>query len=820
MKKIISILLVGAAILACSKEKAVVDSPVAAAPSDVKTITVSLPASLSKVAFSPAAEPDGGVALSWAAGDKIRIISGSESAVYEIQPGFEGHTASFSGPSISGSSFTIIYPADFESESAAAAGDPFANQVQNGNGSTDGLKYVAVLSGVDSFEDIQFNDEWATAHGGSFRQNGVVRIREQFPADVKSVDKVFMHVKVGTSSMGWISLDFPGGADISSDHILTAYAALPLGDMAIPAAVSIDLAFATGNYDTYTRTLSFESLNLLAGKVNTFNLDKSKLTLQPFYDGAGTETRPYLIGNARQLGNIEAVLVASEATTVNYFKLISDIDLAGNDWDTIVANPYKLIHFDGDNHVIKNMKTVNGGSYEGGFIGILYGTLKNVTFEKVDVTSNSNPSGAVCCWAGANDETTWGVLENVHVKGGSVTQNVVQQMGGIAGKARNASFTNCSVEDVILTATTCSTSTGDNGYGGIAGWAHTSTFTGCEFKNSTLNGGRLAGGIIGYAPTAVTVENCLSSGTIKAKKMNNRNGEVAGGIVGWWGGTALRNCTSTADISTENNSAAGIVGQVGVNNLTVEKCAYKGGKVASGAHYAGGIVAYANPNTTVKECYSGGTVSSTSNHAGGIVGFANTDVTVKDCYSIGSINCGAQCGGGIVGELSSGGSVSNCYSMAAIGGQRVLGGIVGRACNAAWDVTVASNNTVTACIAWNPSIICTDTRDANSAGGSGTIVGFTSVKNTLSKGYRNSNIDYQPSDSEYAGHGVDQPDCDGTNWAKGTTPGTGKKYQCPYHGTAAAATATVTSLATSLGWDTTVWNLTGDRPTLKANPES
>ena len=257
MKKIFSILLVGAAMIACSKEKAAVDSPVAAAPSDVKTITVSLPASLSKVAFTPAAEPDGGVALSWAAGDKIRIISGSESAVYEIQPGFEGHTASFSGPSISGSSFTIIYPADFESESAAEAGDPFANQVQNGNGSTDGLKYVAVLSGVDSFEDIQFNEEWATAHGGSFRQNGVVRIREQFPAEVKSVDKVFMHVKVGSSSMGWISLDFPGGADISSDHILTAYAALPLGDMAIPAAVSIDLAFATGNYDTYTRTLSF-----------------------------------------------------------------------------------------------------------------------------------------------------------------------------------------------------------------------------------------------------------------------------------------------------------------------------------------------------------------------------------------------------------------------------------------------------------------------------------------------------------------------------------------------------------------------------------
>ena len=104
----------------------------------------------------------------------------------------------------------------------------------------------------------------------------------------------------------------------------------------------------------------------------------------------------------------------------------------------------------------------------------------------------------------------------------------------------------------------------------------------------------------------------------------------------------------------------------------------------------------------------------------------------------------------------------------------------------------------------------------NSSGGSGTIVGFTSIKNTLTKGYRYYNIEFVPSDSDFDGTGVDQPDCDGTNWAVGTTPGTGKTYQCPYHGTAAASTATVSSVARDIiGWDASVWDFSADLPTLK-----
>ena len=39
--------------------------------------------------------------------------------------------------------------------------------------------------------------------------------------------------------------------------------------------------------------------------------------------------------------------------------------------------------------------------------------------------------------------------------------------------------------------------------------------------------------------------------------------------------------------------------------------------------------------------------------------------------------------------------------------------------------------------------------------------------------------------------------------------------QQAYHGKAAAADATISSVAKTLGWDETVWNLSGDVPTLK-----
>ena len=41
------------------------------------------------------------------------------------------------------------------------------------------------------------------------------------------------------------------------------------------------------------------------------------------------------------------------------------------------------------------------------------------------------------------------------------------------------------------------------------------------------------------------------------------------------------------------------------------------------------------------------------------------------------------------------------------------------------------------------------------------------------------------------------------------------KYYTPYHGKAAAATETASAVASRIGWDQTVWNLSGAMPVLK-----
>ena len=76
---------------------------------------------------------------------------------------------------------------------------------------------------------------------------------------------------------------------------------------------------------------------------------------------------------------------------------------------------------------------------------------------------------------------------------------------------------------------------------------------------------------------------------------------------------------------------------------------------------------------------------------------------------------------------------------------------------------------------------------------------------------------YNCSGGEWNTTAVDQPDCNGSNWAKGTTPGTNTSYtyQQPYYGVAAASTATVSSLAQTLGWDSSSWDFSADLPTLK-----
>ena len=155
-----------------------------------------------------------------------------------------------------------------------------------------------------------------------------------------------------------------------------------------------------------------------------------------------------------------------------------------------------------------------------------------------------------------------------------------------------------------------------------------------------------------------------------------------------------------------------------------------------------------------------------------------------------------------------------------------MGGIVGRACKGAWDVSAATGNTISKCIAWNPAI--TYDGSPSTSASSGAIIGYTSFKNILNNCYRRSDMAYKNSNTAVGTtcqtSMVDQIDCDGTNWAvngnrpAGTTPaGTSAstQYQAPYYGVAAASSSTVSSIAQTLGWSSDVWDFSGALPQLK-----
>ena len=105
----------------------------------------------------------------------------------------------------------------------------------------------------------------------------------------------------------------------------------------------------------------------------------------------------------------------------------------------------------------------------------------------------------------------------------------------------------------------------------------------------------------------------------------------------------------------------------------------------------------------------------------------------------------------------------------------------------------------------------------------GAVVGFTSTKNTMTECVRRSdmafsmyadpalNVLYDMEASDPANPIVEPfTDPEGAETPQYT-------YFIPYHGKAAAAGETVSAVAKRLGWDETIWDLSGATPTLKNN---
>lgn len=203
-------------------------------------------------------------------------------------------------------------------------------------------------------------------------------------------------------------------------------------------------------------------------------LTSTKAAAISFAGGNGTQASPYLIALPEHLESVRNFVGRAGV----YFKQTSDIDLSGIDWVPIGTEETSFMgNYDGDGHVIKNLKTTanSGGA---GLFGTLSGAeIKGIGFQNGQVTGNGIPAGAL---AGIIERTT---IQDCYNESCAVEITGAASAGGLIGKADTVG--NSYLQYVYNWATV--KATGGNGYyvGGIIGDAGTDAST---IKNSYNRG--------------------------------------------------------------------------------------------------------------------------------------------------------------------------------------------------------------------------------------------------------------------------------------------------------------------------------------------
>ena len=568
----------------------------------------------------------------------------------------------------------------------------------------------------------------------------------------------------------------------------------------------------------------------------------------------GTEDFPHVITTAEELATVSELL---KVDTLVYVELGADIDMAAVK-DFVPFNavaPYnKLIHFDGKGYTISNF-TCNAEKYPSLF-GVLNGTCKDLNVDKASITANGR-CGVIAAVVGSADNSTifenvtitnstivnddqfaggvCGTALNANIKNvsfqGTVTSNFPNEAksGGFIGQAEDASvFENCSVE-VVLTGK-------GTDLGGFAGKViETVEFTSCQSKAEIVSYAaqkNRVGGFVGWNSSVKTVlKDChvLAGTTLtdKSGRTESSNGNyggfigfgdttgtileisecsadvnVDGGVsaynstfisyVGYASSTSIKNSYAKGKVfSKTGNYTAGLIGCVSKDASVSITDSYFNGDVEATGGYVGGIVGGSQGKLTLSKVYSEGTVTAMSAYVGGLIGASMNDaITITNCFSTSKIHARGQQCGGLVGTTTNKLTMSDCYASGDVySGTSGAAGLVGR---------VQRSSSIVNCIAWNKNVA--SSRSANNVYASGAILGCAQEKGTYKGCIRRYDMVYTDDFLTL----VDHEDC--VNAMPPLPSYSTATHQQAYHGKAAAADATLTSVAKSLGWDESVWD--------------
>lgn len=280
-----------------------------------------------------------------------------------------------------------------------------------------------------------------------------------------------------------------------------------------------------------------------------------------FAGGTGTKADPFLISDKAQLTlvnelvNSGATYTDADGATKNYYeasyKLTADIDFENGDWiplgwalplswamvdgkDVITRTPEFKGSFDGNNHVIKNVKITNTGTANTvptskymGFFGYTYSaTIKNLGLDSIDIQ-----------WA--NHDYLYDTTNNKKERN--------DYYGTFVGAAAYTNISNCYVVNSTLKNT--NSSINDSGFGGFIGALNfNNSISYCYVYNTEISASKNKTQS-GFAGNCLSATNAVSN-SYAAKIKVNREGTYATTYGFMWDERGLSTNTATNCYST------------------------------------------------------------------------------------------------------------------------------------------------------------------------------------------------------------------------------------------------------------------------------
>lgn len=263
-------------------------------------------------------------------------------------------------------------------------------------------------------------------------------------------------------------------------------------------------------------------------------------SVNSFTDGASGE---FKIESAEDLAKLADMVNNLNYDTSNAtFYLANDVDMeqwnASHTW-----TPIKNFKgdFDGNGHVIKNLKIEDTSGESMGLFGwIDYATnIRNLGIENAEISS-SGPSGGIVGRASASN------IANCYTTGEIEGEGYV---GGIIGATGSVA---CYIESCYSEAEVDGTS---NYVGGLIGSLYYGSVTN-SYATGNVSGNDQVGGLVGWIDTA-SVTNSYATGNVSG---NNQ----IGGLIGQTSGS-VTNSYATGSVSG-NEYVGGLIGQTRHNN--------------------------------------------------------------------------------------------------------------------------------------------------------------------------------------------------------------------------------------------------------------